>query len=133
MKCFELAFSADDCRVERVITFLSNSANLLISLYQTDILHTNFFPYRYRKLADSSFYRTILTNVYPKECAAECLARMDYDCLSFDYDRVLLKCSLADAGITVGLLPTDDSYPIDHYEIGKIRVMCLTKRYCLSA
>ncbi|XP_072020401.1 macrophage mannose receptor 1-like [Amphiura filiformis] len=84
---------------------------------QSPIIQKNFFPYRYLKLEDSDNYKATVENVYPKECAVECLARTDFSCRSFDYDRTLVRCFLSDVDMSsVGTVPTDDSYPMDHYE-----------------
>ena len=57
--------------------------------------------------------------MYPADCAAECLAKTDYQCRSFDYDRVLKRCMLSDVDSSAGMVPTDDAYAVDHYETGE--------------
>ena len=101
-------------------TFITCINDQIFCIIYTAIIQKNFFPYRYLKLEDPSNYKTTLDNIWPKECAAECLARTDYSCRSFDYDRTLFRCFLSDVDMSnAGTVPTDDSYPIDHYETGE--------------
>ena len=84
------------------------------------MLHHYYYPYRLRRFEGDSYYRLTLTDIWPKECADACLAQTGFYCRSFDYDRTLRTCMLSDTTAdTVGLIPTADGYPYDHFELGK--------------
>ena len=85
----------------------------------TAYLSKNFYVYTLAKV--DGYDRQILNDIWPQDCAKQCVMTTAFTCRSFDYDRINRVCYLAevtkdDVG---GLTPTYDTYPFDYYERGR--------------
>ena len=86
--------------------------------FSTAYLSKNFYVYTLSKI--DGYDKVILSDMWPQDCAKECVASTGFTCRSFDYDRIKRECYLSDINKdTVGLVPTLDTYPFDYYERGK--------------
>ncbi|XP_022109148.1 macrophage mannose receptor 1-like [Acanthaster planci] len=87
-------------------------AERMYACKQSAYIQTYFIPSRLRKLAQTD--ATVLNNIWPEECAKECVKRSL--CRSFDYGRNNMECRLNTLDSANGLFPTDDFDPFDYYE-----------------
>ena len=91
----------------------------------TEYLSTYFYAYTESKLLGYDIQ--ILTDMWPWECAMQCVNSFAYTCRSFDYDRENRICHMStNTALEVGgLTPTQDTSPFDYYERGKSCVLKL--------
>ena len=62
-----------------------------------------------------NYNRIHLTDVYPEDCAKQCVEYTGFKCLSFDYDKTKMECDLSDSSKDiVGSVVSDPNF--DYYQ-----------------
>lgn len=68
-----------------------------------------------------------LTNIFPEECARQCVEQTGFTCRSFEYNTATMECALSEANTAYSGIPMSYKENVDLYERRESLVIKLKK------